>query len=335
MVKQLLAICLFIILSITTFTCFAEASQPKFTILPNIKLQYLMAKDAKQAIAFKEQAIALVQQILHITADSPYRAIRIRFIFNNESQPQALIVYLLSNHYKSFAAIRINLTKTFTVASIMRNYRITTQDQMQSPSYAHPMVPKCPDDNVQFVIGNNFDGDHSVERNVKKVYRLAEQMGYHPFLMDTNNSDGPQPTVSAYENWLSCPNVKGFYNESHGSNEGILLFDGDFNYELIAKDLVDKLKHDVVLFDSCETFRDPLLNAIKDKQEGNVQQYIAGFINLPFGASERTASCFWLAAINQEKLTQALINTCSDQSGLERNAFRIAGNGSSYLSLPS
>lgn len=314
---------------------FALTHQPNFVILPNIKTQYLMSINAAQAITLEKRAIELVKKTLNITPESPYRTVRIRFIYNNNNQPEALIVYLLSSQYKSFELVRINLNSDFTVATVIYNYRLKPEDQSQSPAYAYKATHHCPDESVQFVIGNNFIDDPSVEKEVQKVYQLTKTKGYHPILMDTNNSQGPQPTIQAYENWLSCPNVKGFYNESHGNNEEILLSDGDFIYSLVDNDLIDKLNHDVVLFDSCETFNDPLLSSMTSREKGDSQQYIAGFISLPFGSSERTASCFWAAALDRQSLTQEMINDCSDKSGLERDAFRIRGTGDNHLTPAS
>src|SRR5207248_815881 len=163
----------------------------------------------------------------------------------------SLIVSLLSNKYKSVEFVKINLDNHFKPTSLIKNYELKSEDMSQSPYEAYKVTPKCPDETVQFVIGNNFTGDSSVKKEVLKVYELAKEKGYNPYLMDTNNSSGPQPTVQAYEDWLSCPNVKGFYNESHGWSAGIVLSDGEFIDKRVHRELIDKLNHEVILFDSC------------------------------------------------------------------------------------
>lgn len=310
---------------------YANSEGPNFVILPNVKTQYLMSVNAERTVSVENRAIELVKQTLNITPSSPYSTVRIRMIYNDHNQVEALIVYLLSSRYKSFELYRINLTSQFTVESVINNYKLQDVDQSQTPGYRASFKPKCPDKTVQFVIGNNFTGDESVETEVQKVYQLAKSNGYKPVLMDTNNSDGPQPTIQAYENWLSCPNVKGFYNESHGSEEGILLTDGDFTYDLVNKDLVSKLNGKVVLFDSCVTFHNPLLASMTDAASGNAQQYIAGLIYLPFGASERTASCFWAEAFNHQDLNADMLADCSNKNGLDPKGFGITGNGDNHL----
>ena len=309
----------------------AMNDSPTFTLLPNIKTQYLMSVNASEAASIENQSIELVKRTLNITSASPYKNIRIRTIYNNKNQVEALIVYLLSSQFKSFELVRINLNDNFTVASVIKNYTLQPDDLMQSPNYAHKYVPTCPDSSVQFVIGNNFTHDESVEKEVQKVYQMAKEKGYNPVLMDTNNPDGPQPTVQAYENWLSCPNVKGFYNESHGWEQGILLSDDDFTYSIINQDLIGKLNHEIILFDSCETFHDPLLSAVTKKQKGDAQQYIAGFISLPFGPSERTASCIWSEAFNHQDLNQKMIETCAKANNLQLDGYKIKGNGDTHL----
>lgn len=324
------------ILSVMITPAFAAQEEPRFVLLPNVNTQYLQATNAEKAISIENRVIDLVKKVLNITPASPYKTVRLRLIYNQQYQIQSIIVYLLSSKYKSIELVRIDLNSDFTVMQITRNYELQPDDLKQSPHYVYQSkeIPICPDESVQFVIGNNFKGDESVEKEVQKVYQLAKKKGYNPFLMDINDPKGPQPTVQAYENWLSCPHVKGFYNESHGSTRLIVLADDDFSYSLIEKELSNKLNHEVILFDSCLTFNSPILQSMTDMDKGNSQQYMAGVISLPFGPSERVASCFWAKAFNHDALNQDMIEECGRKYHLEQNAFGIGGNGDNYL-LPA
>lgn len=319
------------LLSTLGSTSFAMSGQPDFILLPNTISNYWMSNNAEQAVAIQNQAIETVKKTLNITSASPYKAVRIRIIYNDKNSPQALIVYLLSSKFKSMDMVRINLADNFVVTSVERNYELQTSDLSQSPHYTSKSEPKCPDETVQFVIGNNFTHDASVEKEVQKVYQMAKDHGYNPFLMDTNDPKAAQPTVQAYENWLSCPNLKGFYNESHGATWGIVLSDDDFTYKHVNKNLINKLNHEVILFDSCVTFHDPLLSTMINADKGNAQQYVAGIINLPFGASERTASCFWEQAFNHQDLHTDMLAECSRKHGLTEKGFGIGGSGDNHL----
>jgi hypothetical protein len=322
-------------ISVAIFTlsmsAYAAQTMPAFSLLPNIKTQYLLTTNANLAVNYEKQAIELVKKTLNITAESPYQGVRIRLIYDDVSEPKALIVYLLSNQVKRADIVKIILTKGFTVSEVIYNYTPTADDLAQSPAYAKKAEAHCPDEHVQFVIGNNFYGDRSVEKEVQATYQMAKDKGYNPVLMDVNDENGPQPTVTAYENWLSCQNVKGFYNESHGYEKGILLSDSEFVYSVVDKDLVEKMTHDVVLFDSCETFHDPLLSAMTKVNEGDSQQYVAGIISLPFGSSERTATCIWENAFNHQVLNKKLIKDCSKKFGLDPNGYGVTGNGDTHL----
>lgn len=328
MAKKLFFVVFF---SLLFSSAFAMSDGPNFVLLPNIKTKYLMSVNATKAVTMESKAIELVKNTLNITAASPYKTVRIRFIYNDQNEVAALIVYLLSNQYKSFELVRINLNSNFTVASVIKDYQLTTQDLQQSPNYAYKFTPQCPDSSVQFVIGNNFDGDASVEKEVQKVYQLAKDKGYNPVLLNINNPSGPQPTVKAYENWLSCPNLKGFYNESHGWEAGIVLSDDEFMYTRVDRELTKKLTKKFILFDSCLTFHNPLLGAVTETKRGNAQQYIAGFISLPFGASERTATCIWTAAFQHQELNQKMIGDCAVQNRLQIDGYKIASNGDNHL----
>lgn len=303
-------------------------SEIKFSFFPNVKTKFIASDELA---ASQSRIVELVKKILNLSNDSSYREVKISLIYNDQNVVKAILVYLLSSQHKSFETVKINLTDNFKVISIEKNYQVQLNDLMQSEAYAENRAPKCPNQKVQFIVGNNFGGDASVEKETVTVYLLAQAKGYRPVFMDTNNPKGPLPTIQSYENWLSCTNVKGFYNESHGSTHGILLEDGELLYSHVEKDLVGKLKDKIVLFDSCSTFNDPLLSAMIHPEKGNAQQYVAGIVPLPFGASERVASCFWWSAFKSGALTQDLIENCSDIYHLEHMSFRIAGNGDDHL----
>ncbi len=320
---------------LTALACSATAmtvnAAPNYMLLPNVKTQQLMTTHAVEGIQQQADAINIAKTALGLNNSSPYKTVRIRTIYNQSNQLKAVIAYLLSDKVKGASIMRINLNDSQHVTSVIDHYRITPADLQQSPNYAAKFTPVCPDQSVQFVIGNNFTGDASVKNEVHKVYDAAKAAGYNPFFMTTNNPDGPQPTVHAYENWMSCKNVKGFYNESHGNDSEILLSDGDFTYNVVDTELVDRLQKKVVLLDSCDTFNDPLLSAMTAKDEGDSQQYIAGIEPLPFGSSERTASFICLAALQHQPLDQNLIEACAKTAGLDADAFRIQGDGTTYL----
>ncbi len=332
MIKRLLISFACIVASISSF---AKNPDPTFDFLPNIKTQLF---NSSQVAIDQARAIELVKKTLNISANNSYRSVRIRFVYNVQNQIEALQVFLLSSQQKSFEIVKINLTNQFVVTSVQRNYELSRADLLQSPLYAHQIQGTCPDQSVQFVIGNNFQiqgpMEESVENEVQLVYQLAKEKGYNPVLLNINNSEGLQPTVQSYIDWMSCPNVKGFYNEAHGSPSGIMLSDDMFTNEIVDKNLIMKLSHDVVLFDSCSVFNDPLLSSMTNFFKGNAKQYMGGIVPLPFGPSERTASCFWAEAFNQQRLTQDLIKLCAIKNALEPYAYRIKGNGFKYIEKP-
>ena len=87
--------------------------------------------------------------------------------------------------------------------------------------------------------------------------------------------------------------------------------------------------------DSCETFHHPLLFSMTNRARANAQQYIAGDIRLPFGPSEKTASCIWQNAFNRQPISQVLIRSCAARYGLKPDGFRVMGNGDVFLAPPN
>jgi hypothetical protein len=154
-----------------SISAYAAETMPAFSLLPNVKTQYLFTTNGRLAVAYEQQAMELVKKTLNITAESPYQSVRIRLVYNEMSHPKALVVYLLSNQTKRAEIVELTLTKDFTVSEVVRDYIPTAGDLAQSPAYAVKSTPHCPDERVQFVIGNNFYGDKSVEKEVQATYR--------------------------------------------------------------------------------------------------------------------------------------------------------------------
>lgn len=335
MLKRLFACLILLIFFNSSYAAKNNSNNPSFTFLPNIISDQLTVTHPDILEVFTHQAIELVKTALNVSPTSTYQDVRIQFIYDEAMTPKALVVFLLSSQDKSIRTVKMNLTPDFKLASMQGDYHVTRADLAQSPNYAYPYEPKCPDYNKQFVIGNAFTEHPELNEVVMKVYEMVKQKGYDPMLMNVYKPFQPQPTVRNYLNWMSCPNVKGFYNESHGNPEGIVLKDDFFLYDLVDEYLPNKLKNSVVLFDSCSTFHDPLLSSMTNINKGNAQQYMAGFINLPFGSSEKTAACFWDLVINHHaKLTQYAIAICASQYSLRLNAFQIKGNGDQYIRPP-
>lgn len=313
-----------------------------FDFLPNIKINQL---PSDEITTLQGQAIHLVTEALKLNTDSPYSKVRIRFVLDDQNQPQALVVYLLSSQFKSYTTVKIILDKNFTLKNVIKDYNTMPTDEAQAPYAMSNNVPTCPDDSVQFVVANNFEGSgpsiDSIEKEVHYVLSIAESRGYHPIFMDVNDPNTPQPTVESYKNWMSCPNVKGFYNESHGHQGGIMLSDGEFGAKEIEKTLAKKLSDKAVLFDSCSTFNNPLLDAVVNPTKANAQQFVGGKVSLPFGPSERASSCFWEGALNQQNMNSLLMIYCTlkakvkpGEGTMKLTDMRIKGNGSDKLRLP-
>ena len=150
---------------------------------------------------------------------------------------------------------------------------------------------------------------------------MANNHGYQAVMLDGNNPNAYQPTVQAYLDWMSCPQVKGFHNESHGSSTRILLKDGDIGNVQIEKYLHSQLQHKMILFDSCLTFQRPLLDYMTKYEYADAPIYIGGNIELPFGPTEPIVRCIWRAALDQQAMSDELVTSCTESQHITTRYF--------------
>ena len=124
-------------------------------------------------------------------------------------------------------------------------------------------------DNIEFEVYNSETGVYS--KNVPTAY-ASTILTLAKTTDDAKQTPQSKATVENYENYLMCPQLKGFYNVGHGANNDILLTDGVLtkNYFITYR---NTKKHTVILFNSCDTFNDPLKDSIINF--ARAQKYIA------------------------------------------------------------
>jgi hypothetical protein len=58
-----------------SISAYAAETMPAFSLLPNVKTQYLFTTNGRLAVAYEQQAMELVKKTLNITAESPYQSV--------------------------------------------------------------------------------------------------------------------------------------------------------------------------------------------------------------------------------------------------------------------
>ncbi|MDF1797300.1 MAG: hypothetical protein P1U63_12260 [Coxiellaceae bacterium] len=298
-------------LSVTT-----ALANPSITLMGNAKGTYSVPLS---------NITQLIKQNIDTSANSPYAAIKIQPIYNHNGKINYLLAYLPSKTNYSFSITRINLNQThgtqYTAGNVINNYHLSTADWQQQPRTKSLGV--CPDKNVEFVAATSVPQYPTAKEYVEKVFDDAVSHGYKSVKLE-----GDEASVGAYENYLSCPNLKGFFNIGHGGPSGIMLSDGmlgSYQFSQMHKELHEKA---VILLNSCEVFNDPLKSAVLNGSDP--QKYAGGISTLGIGTSEPASACFWDHAFNGKPLTDWL-NKCA--TTIDANdTWGIGGLGGNTLS---
>ncbi|MDF1654669.1 MAG: hypothetical protein P1U34_06100 [Coxiellaceae bacterium] len=266
----------------------------------------------------------LVKKNIDTSANSPYAAIKVQPIYTAGSKIDYLLVYLPSKTNYSFTVTRINLNATkgsqYTAGGVVNNYHLTQADWQQQPRTKSLGV--CPDKSVEFVAATSVPQYPTAKQYVEKVFDNAVSHGYKSVKLE-----GDEASVEGYENYLACPNLKGFYNIGHGASSGILLSDGmlgSHQFSQMHKELHERA---VVVLNSCEVFNDPLKSAVLNGSDP--QKYAGGISTLGIGTSEPASACFWDHAFNGKPLTTWL-NKCATTID-SNDTWGIGGLGSNTL----
>lgn len=176
------------------------------------------------------------------------------------------------------------------------NYKMTSQDYAQQPSALYAKA-ECPDPDMQVVSGTPVPDITTAGAAINNVTSEASAYGFKSFALL-----GKDATAKNYLSYLNCPALKGFYNVGHGSENGIWLDDGVLSSAAISAELKGKLHtHTVVVFNSCEVFRNPLKKALI--WDAGAQKYVGGYTSLLIGPSELASQCFWNSSFAKKSMT--------------------------------
>jgi hypothetical protein len=290
-------------------------------IMPNKEFKAQNLSDAKIR--------DIVKQNIDLTKLVDVLEIRVQTIFNPKTNsPDHLLVYTLSAKNYSYTITQIKLNSAFQKTAVVSHYHLSKLDQSQQPGMKHLNDITCPDTAVEMLSATPVSYIRTAGNAIKHITNLATAYKYNAkSLLDTD------ATVENYVAYLSCPNLKGFYNIGHGSEDGIMLDDGILSHDVISEKLKDTLHEKVVvLFNSCEVFQDPLKGSLIN--DADAQKYAGGITPLRIGPSELASQCFWVSAFAHYDATSSLefCNYHFDQK--QGDIWGIDGKGSETLRLP-
>lgn len=255
-----------------------------------IPIKFIQTPSLSKSTLTQENALSITRQTLeqkhiNLTNDGPYLKAMVKVNHSLKKEDPFIIVYLLDKKIFAYQSIKISLNQQNQPTHVEMNYQ---SKALTPPSNSTPH--QCPDNSVNFITASPLYSEMSVVKNaVDEEYEQAKKSGYTPYkLIDEAAS------VENYQNWLACPNLKGFAHVGHGSETAIMLNDGDLDANMIKQN-VKLNKKVIVAFNSCLVFNDPLKPAMTD--HALAQRFSGGINSLLIQGSTQTYSCMWKAML--------------------------------------
>lgn len=214
-----------------------------------------------------------------------------------------LVAHLKAKNVYHFETAVVSLKTNNTISRIEPNVsNIRLRTLVRFPGL---VLNLCPDNSVDVVFATPEDGIPTAVTGVEEACNSAEAAGY-----TCRTLIGDEATVKAYKAYLlHCPKLKALGNIGHGNTGGILLHDGTLNHGWFTSLANNKLKGEVLYFNSCKVHNNPLDGAI---MSAGTRTYVGGNVNLSIGSSEEVFKCFWDDVLRDGKTMKPALENCED-----------------------
>lgn len=240
------------------------------------------------------------------------------------------VLYLLSAKTWGVSKVRVDVDSVSGVKNIISLYR-ESDAEWKSMTHAASV---CPDNNIQFVAISAFPEVGHVKQDVDAVYEAAKKR-YHAIevLGDVANGE-------TYENWMSCPNLKGFYSIGPGDNYELIVGNGDVvSWNFLQASELEKAYRDTTFilnspfvynfpFGSQLTFGRAMSKTDFALDPGpTAHELVAGYADLVIGTSEDVSACFAKKALAGARMNNVTLNACIGGLDFYYKNFQISEPG--------
>jgi hypothetical protein len=240
------------------------------------------------------------------------------------------VLYLLSNQYWKATKIRINVSNG-KIQSFTNSFTQDNDDDDDPDE--QPGV--CPDNSIEFVAISAYPGIGKVNEALKEIAAAAVKNNYKTITLLGEEAD-----AQVYKNWLSCANLKGFYSIGHGTNEELLVGNGEVvSYRFFEQETFNnKYNKTTLLINSCQVFNYPLgseltfgnaftISQHKASPGPHAYEYIGGYNNLAIGDSELISACFFKQALSGKDMNYKTLKECVGTKDFYYKSFGISHPG--------
>lgn len=247
---------------------------------------------------------------------------------------QHFILYLLSSKSWSIAKVRVDLDASGKVKNVISSY----QENLRELHSIKNDDPVCPDANMQFVAISAFPDVGHTKQAVDAVYAAAKKR-YNAIEILGDSAD-----AQTYENWLSCPALKGFYSIGPGDNYELIVGNGDVvSWPFFQNDALMKLYDKTTFFlNSPFVFNFPFGSQLTFGSAMSKTDYalspgptayelVAGYADLIIGTSEDVSACFATKAISGALMNENTLQACIGNMNFYYKNFQISNSGKIML----
>lgn len=266
--------------------------------------------------------------------DAEYYRVDVKIKRDSNQSPAYLVAYMLRKDIYLAEVVRVDVDSQYDTINVTFNYDDSGDEDDEEAPDDDEWDDDIPDDGdpiergeyideeldeyaYDFIASTPVDGISSAKKAVEELHRLATEAGLKSKMLL-----GAQATVANYKLYLTS-GLKGFVNIGHGNPNGIVLDDGSLNASWFQGLATNALKPEVVYFNSCRVFNDPLKSAV---MHGGARTYIGGIVNLLIGASEEVCKCFWGTILKSNTQMKAALTQCEKDKYPQQGAHGFAGD---------
>jgi hypothetical protein len=248
--------------------------------------------------------------------EADYFRIDVKIRRKPDHTPDYLIAYCLRKDIYLAEVVKVAVDNQYADTAIEFNYD-DSEEKDEDEEEGRPMGGTCVVP-VEFVAATPVPTIPTARAAVETLYLEAGKAGLGAKMLL-----GDQATIANYKRCLTA-GLKAFVSIGHGSPTGIVLWDGPLTATWFAGMPTIALKPEVIYFNSCQVFNDPLKPAM---MKAGARTFIGGIVNLLIGPSEEVCKCFWnwVAWTSTKPMGSALVD-CEKEHYPKQGAHGIAGD---------
>ncbi len=242
-----------------------------------------------------------------------YHSVSVKVKRKADQSPDYLVAYMLRKDTYTADTVKIELSDSYGVQSIVQNYDDSGEEEDEEES----TFGDTPEYGVDFVVATPVPEIPTAKQAVDYLYNLATSVG-----LNARKLLGPAASVANYRHYLRS-GVKGFVNIGHGSPSSIILHNGTLHANWFNALTGTPVKPAVVYFNSCQVFNSPLQPAV---MKSGARTYIGGIVNLGIGPSEAVCKCFWDKSFKLLKGMKSNLTQCEKDKYPRQGDHGISGD---------